>query len=114
MSIEMLNEIMYYSLAGSAIGFVILLGIEYLFFLFVIKNVKYPTLYEAMYREHWKHVWWFFKCITGIGSVYDGSICWFSKKFWNVHDYPVRCGGDGTPWHMDHSNCSKCGGEFSV
>jgi hypothetical protein len=26
--------------------------------------------------------------------------CWFSRKFWDIHYYPVACGGDGYPSHF--------------
>ncbi len=40
---------------------------------------------------------WFVKCLLGFGSVLDGSVCWFSAKFFDVHDYKKRNGGDEVP-----------------
>lgn len=57
---------------------------------------------------------WFIKCLIGFGSVNDGSICWFSKNFYEVHDYPCKKGGDGSPLHFVTERCSKCGKEFEI
>jgi len=56
----------------------------------------------------------FLKCLFGFGSVEDGSICWFSKKFFDVHDYHKWKGGDGTPSHFYQYTCWKCGKRFSI
>ena len=45
-------------------------------------------------------LWWFIKCITGFDNVIDGSTCWFSRKFWDVHDYYSDKGGDDTACHI--------------
>jgi len=41
-------------------------------------------------------------------------VCWFSSRFWNVHDYPVEFGGDGTPSHFYKYKCWNCGKEFGI
>lgn len=61
-----------------------------------------------------KKVWWWIKCALGAGSIYDGSICWFSKKFYDVHDYHKRKGGDGLPSHFYDYKCSNCGKLFII
>lgn len=61
-----------------------------------------------------KYIWWFIKCALGFGSVEDGSICWFSKKFYNVHDYWTSKGGDGDPDHFFVYTCHECGSKFKI
>lgn len=61
-----------------------------------------------------KKIWWFLKCLTGFGTVDDGSICWFSKKFWDVHDYHISKGGTGHPAHFHMYRCSKCHKDFQI
>lgn len=41
-------------------------------------------------RDRLKKSWWYIKCSFGFGSVYDGSICWFSKNFHEAHDYHIH------------------------
>ena len=41
-------------------------------------------------------------------------ICWFSKRFWDVHDYPVNKGGDGAPNHFHEYECHNCGKKFTI
>jgi len=41
-------------------------------------------------------------------------ICWFSRRFWDIHDYPVRKGGNGTPSHFYTYRCWNCGKEFGI
>lgn len=59
-------------------------------------------------------IFWFIKCLFGFGSVEDESICWFSKNFWNIHDYHVSKGGTGSPYHFYDYNCSKCNSKFTI
>lgn len=59
-------------------------------------------------------IWWFLKCIFRFGSVYDGSICWFSDEFWDVHDYPKDKGGDGVPDHFKAYWCKHCNKKFFI
>lgn len=40
--------------------------------------------------------------------------CWFSKKFWDIHDYPTNSGGDGTPSHFYTYTCWNCGKKFGI
>lgn len=54
----------------------------------------------------------FFKCVLGFGNIDD--ICWFSKKYWDIHDYYKSSGGDGIPTHFYTYTCSKCLKEFSI
>ena len=58
------------------------------------------------------NILWFVKCIIGFGKIDDGSICWFSKNFWNIHDYYKSKGGDGIPSHFYTYSCSKCKNKF--
>jgi hypothetical protein len=41
-------------------------------------------------------------------------VCWFSRHFWDIHDYLEHAGGDGTPSHMYTSHCWNCGKEFTI
>jgi hypothetical protein len=59
-------------------------------------------------------LWWFIKCIAGFGNVIDGSTCWFSRKYWDVHDYYSDKGGDDTACHVHTYTCHKCGKEFVI
>ena len=61
-----------------------------------------------------KYVLWFIKCIMGLGNITDGSICWFSKKFFDIHDYPTHKGGDGTPSHFCFYTCPACNKRFRI
>lgn len=55
-----------------------------------------------------------FRCLIGQAHVYDGSICWFSKTFFDAHDYHVHKGGTGEPIHFQSYQCHKCGKEFYI
>lgn len=59
-------------------------------------------------------VWWTVKCFCGFGTVYDGSICWFSDHFFDVHDYTLKKGGHGNPKHFAHYTCSHCHKRFCI
>ena len=41
-------------------------------------------------------------------------VCWFSKRFWDIHDYPVEMGGDGCPQHFYTYTCHRCGKGFGI
>ena len=41
-------------------------------------------------------------------------VCWFSRHFWDIHDYPHAWGGSGYPWHFHVYRCWHCGREFSI
>lgn len=41
-------------------------------------------------------------------------VCWFSRKFYDIHDYPVRSGGDGTPSHFWEYECWNCHKKFGI
>lgn len=59
-------------------------------------------------------LYWLIKCFFGFGSIKDGSTCWFSKKFFDVHDYIKTKGGDGIPTHFYKYTCPKCKTKFSI
>lgn len=61
-----------------------------------------------------RKIWWFVKVCFGFGSVDDGSICWFSRNFWDLHDYLTDTGGDGEPTHFYTYTCRGCGKPFSI
>lgn len=42
------------------------------------------------------------------------KVCEFSKKFWDIHDYKIPKGGDGTPSHFYIYQCYNCGKEFGI
>ena len=41
-------------------------------------------------------------------------VCWFSQKFYDIHDYPTRDGGDGIPSHFHEYRCWNCGNRFTI
>lgn len=41
-------------------------------------------------------------------------ICWFSSKYFDIHDYPKELGGDGCPTHFYTYNCYNCNRKFSI
>lgn len=57
---------------------------------------------------------WFLRGLLGLSSVWDYSTCWFSSKFFDVHDYKTDKGGDGTPSHFHEYTCSVCGKRFTI
>lgn len=62
-----------------------------------------------------KKLYFFIRCLLGLGSVDDGSICWWGQKFKiDIHDYPVRKGGDGVPSHFYEYRCHKCNKNFTI
>ncbi|PRY29794.1 hypothetical protein CLV58_12556 [Spirosoma oryzae] len=59
-------------------------------------------------------IWWTIKCLLGLGSIRDGSICWFSRTFFDVHDYPLDKGGSGYPDHFFSHQCPSCNKSFFI
>ena len=41
-------------------------------------------------------------------------VCWFSRRFWDIHDYSVNYGGDGYPSHFYTYKCWNCGKHFGI
>ena len=43
-------------------------------------------------------------------------VCEFSERHpnWDIHDYPVAAGGDGTPTHFYTYHCWNCGKAFGI
>lgn len=41
-------------------------------------------------------------------------ICWFSRRFHDIHDYKKNLGGDGIPTHWHTYKCWNCGKEFEI
>jgi hypothetical protein len=54
----------------------------------------------------------FLKCFFGFASIDD--CCWFSEKYWDIHDYRVNRGGDGHPSHFHEYTCHNCGKKFII
>ena len=40
--------------------------------------------------------------------------CWFSKRCFDIHDYPVRKGGNSYPMHFYEYKCWNCGEGFGI
>jgi hypothetical protein len=40
--------------------------------------------------------------------------CQFSNRFFDMHDYPIRMGGDGTPSSFHSYTCWNCGKRFGI
>jgi hypothetical protein len=60
------------------------------------------------------YIWAIIRCLFGFGNIEDDSICWFSTRFFNVHDYHTHKGGDGTPSHFHTYVCPKCDKHFTI
>ena len=64
----------------------------------------------------WAMIFWM------IGPIYSwlvdrphiDFICRFSEKYWDIHDYHERSGGDGTPSHFFQYKCWNCKKGFSI
>jgi len=41
-------------------------------------------------------------------------VCWFSRKFFDIHYYPRQWGGDGLLSHCHTYRCWNCGKEFGI
>jgi hypothetical protein len=41
-------------------------------------------------------------------------VCWFSRTFFDVHDYTENRGGDGIPTHFHTYTCWHCGKQFTI
>lgn len=54
------------------------------------------------------------RAIFGLHNVEDGTTCEISRVLWDVHDYPVNRGGDGTPSHFHTYQCPRCKEYFSI
>lgn len=55
---------------------------------------------------------------TAAPSVKPGRVirfvCWFSRKFFDIHDYYESRGGDGIPTHFYIYTCWHCGRRFQI
>ncbi len=52
--------------------------------------------------------------LCGIGVVNLKDVCWFSDRYFDIHDYPEAKGGDGTPSHFYKYTCRDCSKKFSI
>ena len=41
-------------------------------------------------------------------------ICWFSSRYYDIHDYHITKGGDGIPSHFYTYTCHYCKKEFTI
>lgn len=62
-----------------------------------------------MKHSLWWHVTRIFLAVTGLHSIKNNSTCEY-----DLHDYPVKHGGDGTPSHFYQYTCPNCGKKFSI
>ncbi len=83
----------------------------WLYFFMFVMYVAHGCISVAAFIQK---VWYAIICPLGFGSIHNGSICWFSKKFFDVHDRPKKKGGDGHPNRFSRYICSNCGKEFSI
>jgi hypothetical protein len=51
---------------------------------------------------------------SGNWTIYNGITCWFSAHFWDVHDYHIDKGGNGTPIHFYNYKCPVCDKKFVI
>lgn len=54
------------------------------------------------------------KFIFGRLTIYKGELCEFSKRYFDIHDYPRNKGGDGIPCHFKTYQCPYCKKEFTI
>ena len=54
------------------------------------------------------------KYFLGQLTVKDGSLCKFSKTFFDIHDYPISKGGTGIPDHYIQYECPYCKTKFKI
>ena len=54
----------------------------------------------------------FLKTMLGLGTLDD--VCWFSEHFWDVHDYPIEKGGDGSACQFHKDKRHSGGKEFGI
>lgn len=47
-------------------------------------------------------------------KVNTDYICWFSSRFWDVHDYHKEFGGEGDPMCFYEYKCHNCGKKFGI
>lgn len=40
--------------------------------------------------------------------------CWFSGRFFDIHDYHFHKGGDDVPSHFREYTCWMCGKKFTI
>ena len=61
-----------------------------------------------------KSIWLLMKYFFTLGNLSIPDICDFSKRFWDIHDYPEEKGGTGYPDHFHLYVCWHCGKEFYI
>ena len=59
-----------------------------------------------------KRFFWFLLCVIGLGR--GPMVCWFSERYFDIHDYKKHKGGDGTPSHFYTYICQWCGKRFEI
>lgn len=49
-------------------------------------------------------------------GVHGGKffVCWFSKRFWDIHDYHHDIEPDTPPMHFHTYTCRYCGKKFTI
>lgn len=47
-------------------------------------------------------------------GLWTRFVCWFSARYFDIHDYKESWGGDGTPSHFYTYTCWNCGKEFTI
>ena len=69
---------------------------------------------DKMRPDYWWATWWRRAYVTLRWSRRIDFVCWFSKYFWDIHDYNHWQGRDGVPCHMVAYRCWNCGKEFYI
>lgn len=54
------------------------------------------------------------KYVLGKLTIHKGELCEFSKRFFDIHDYPLSKGGDGVSNHFKTYECPYCKKEFTI
>lgn len=54
------------------------------------------------------------KYLLGKLTIHKGELCEFSKRYFDIHDYPLSKGGDGIPDHFIIYTCPYCKKDFKI
>lgn len=54
------------------------------------------------------------KFLTGKLTIHKGELCEFSKRFWDIHDYPLNKGGNGIKNDNITYICPYCNKAFKL
>lgn len=61
-----------------------------------------------------KKIVWFFIGLLLPNFVTIKICCWFSRHFYDIHDYTHNRGGDNVPYHFYTYTCHNCNKDFTI